>query len=98
MEDSPRSFNGNLAGNQERHRTRRRTIDLDLIDFGGLRSSLDEMILPHPRAHARDFVLAPLGELKACEVCRLLCGCCRRERKEGPSSRAGCDFISLKKG
>ena len=40
-----------------------RTIDLDLIDFGGLVRRDPALTLPHPRAHARDFVLKPLAEL-----------------------------------
>jgi len=40
-----------------------RTIDLDLIDFGGVRMDTPELILPHPRAHLRDFVLIPLREV-----------------------------------
>lgn len=40
-----------------------RTIDIDLIDFGGQRIDTPELTLPHPRAHQRDFVLRPLAEL-----------------------------------
>ena len=40
-----------------------RTIDLDLIDFGGLRSDDPELTLPHPRARERDFVMRPLAEM-----------------------------------
>lgn len=40
-----------------------RTIDLDLIDFGGLVRNTPELTLPHPRAKARAFVMAPLAEL-----------------------------------
>lgn len=40
-----------------------RTIDIDLIDFGGEVINTPELILPHPRAHLRDFVLKPLAEL-----------------------------------
>lgn len=40
-----------------------RTIDIDLIDFGGLRLETPELVLPHPRAQTRDFVLRPLAEL-----------------------------------
>ena len=40
-----------------------RTIDIDLIDFGGQVISTPELTLPHPRAHLRDFVKTPLREL-----------------------------------
>ena len=40
-----------------------RTIDIDLIDFGGQVINTPELILPHPRAHLRDFVQRPLHEL-----------------------------------
>ena len=40
-----------------------RTIDIDLIDFGGLEIDTPELVLPHPRAKAREFVLTPLREL-----------------------------------
>lgn len=40
-----------------------RTIDIDLIDFGGTKMDTPELTLPHPRAKERDFVLAPLAEL-----------------------------------
>ena len=36
-----------------------RTIDLDLIQYGSLLSSAEELTLPHPRAHERRFVLEP---------------------------------------
>ena len=40
-----------------------RTIDIDLIDFGGRVITTPELTLPHPRAHLRDFVRRPLAEL-----------------------------------
>ena len=40
-----------------------RTIDIDLIDFGGMVIDTPELVLPHPRAHFRDFVQTPLREL-----------------------------------
>ena len=40
-----------------------RTIDIDLIDFNGLVIDTPELVLPHPRARLRDFVLRPLAEL-----------------------------------
>ena len=41
-----------------------RTIDLDLIQYGGLLSYADELLLPHPRAHERRFVLEPWAEIE----------------------------------
>jgi 2-amino-4-hydroxy-6-hydroxymethyldihydropteridine diphosphokinase len=41
-----------------------RTIDLDLIQYGTIISSADEVILPHPRAHERRFVLEPWFEIE----------------------------------
>ena len=40
-----------------------RTIDLDLVDFGGISLSGPELTLPHPRAREREFVMRPLAEL-----------------------------------
>jgi 2-amino-4-hydroxy-6-hydroxymethyldihydropteridine diphosphokinase len=40
-----------------------RTLDLDLIDLGGLELESPRLTLPHPRAHERDFVLAPWLEV-----------------------------------
>jgi len=36
-----------------------RTLDIDLISYGDLRSYDEKLTLPHPRAHERAFVLAP---------------------------------------
>lgn len=36
-----------------------RTLDIDVISYGDLRSYDERLILPHPRAHERAFVLAP---------------------------------------
>ena len=41
-----------------------RTIDLDLIQYGTLLSYADELLLPHPRAHERRFVLEPWAEIE----------------------------------
>jgi 2-amino-4-hydroxy-6-hydroxymethyldihydropteridine diphosphokinase len=40
-----------------------RALDLDLIAFGAVALKRPELTLPHPRAHQRRFVLAPLAEL-----------------------------------
>jgi 2-amino-4-hydroxy-6-hydroxymethyldihydropteridine diphosphokinase len=36
-----------------------RTLDIDVVDFGGERSDDPGLTLPHPRAHERAFVLGP---------------------------------------
>ena len=41
-----------------------RTLDLDLVDFGGLVSSDERLELPHPRAWERAFVLRPWFDLE----------------------------------
>lgn len=48
-----------------------RTIDIDLLDFGGLRLDVPELTLPHPRAFSRAFVTELLREVSD--------GCPRRE-------------------
>ena len=40
-----------------------RTCDIDIIDWYGKIINFKEIILPHPRAHLRNFVLYPLKEL-----------------------------------
>jgi 2-amino-4-hydroxy-6-hydroxymethyldihydropteridine diphosphokinase len=40
-----------------------RLLDLDLIAFGARTLNTPELILPHPRAHLRRFVLQPLAEI-----------------------------------
>lgn len=40
-----------------------RSVDLDLIDFNGRVRRAPPPVLPHPRAHLRGFVLAPLAEV-----------------------------------
>jgi len=40
-----------------------RPLDLDLIAFGNETRNSPELILPHPRAHLRKFVLQPLSEI-----------------------------------
>ena len=40
-----------------------RTLDLDVIDMGGLVRPAPDPVLPHPRAHLRLFVLLPLRDV-----------------------------------
>ncbi len=62
---APSVLLGLLHGIEQRHgrvRVERwgdRTLDLDLIAYGDVRSDAAELTLPHPRAALRDFVLRP---------------------------------------
>lgn len=44
-------------------RNQSRTLDLDIIDFGGQQIDAPDLTLPHPRATSRAFVLLPLQEV-----------------------------------
>ncbi len=46
-------------GRERRERWGDRTLDLDLIAYGDVRSAARELTLPHPRAAERVFVLDP---------------------------------------
>jgi 2-amino-4-hydroxy-6-hydroxymethyldihydropteridine diphosphokinase len=50
-------------GRERAERWGDRTLDLDIVDYAGLRSSGENLTLPHPRAHERDFVLRPWLEV-----------------------------------
>jgi 2-amino-4-hydroxy-6-hydroxymethyldihydropteridine diphosphokinase len=57
-----------IENQQGRVRTERwgaRTLDLDILVFDQLIENSDHLTLPHPRAHERAFVLAPLNDLDA---------------------------------
>ena len=62
-----------------------RTLDLDLLLYGGLELSSARLTLPHPRMQERNFVLYPLSDLEP--ELTLPCGtplgslleCCPRE-------------------
>jgi 2-amino-4-hydroxy-6-hydroxymethyldihydropteridine diphosphokinase len=42
-----------------------RTLDLDLLNYADLICADPELLLPHPGAHERDFVLVPWCEIAA---------------------------------
>ena len=41
-----------------------RTLDLDIVSMGGVRVHEPDLMVPHPRAHERAFVLAPWLEVE----------------------------------
>lgn len=59
-----RQIETNLGRPSVHPRNVSRTIDLDLLYFGGLRIDTPELQLPHPRLHERAFVLRPLAEIR----------------------------------
>ena len=50
-------------GRERSFRDAPRTLDLDLLLYGGVAISSGRLTLPHPRMHQRAFVLAPLVEI-----------------------------------
>lgn len=67
----PRELLGILQNLEQAHDRERpfhnapRTLDLDLLSYGGLCMRHPVLTLPHPRMTQRAFVLAPLAELMA---------------------------------
>lgn len=50
-------------GRRRRERWGPRTLDIDLLLYGGQVFAEPQLVVPHPRLHRRRFVLAPLCEL-----------------------------------
>ena len=52
------------AGRPEKHSSRQsRELDLDIILFGSQKIRTERLIVPHPRAFQRAFVLVPLNDI-----------------------------------
>jgi 2-amino-4-hydroxy-6-hydroxymethyldihydropteridine diphosphokinase len=51
------------AGRERPYPNAPRTLDLDLLLYGGARIASPRLLVPHPRMHERAFVLVPLGEI-----------------------------------
>ncbi|MGG5808144.1 2-amino-4-hydroxy-6-hydroxymethyldihydropteridine diphosphokinase [Falsiroseomonas sp. CW058] len=52
-----------IFGRVRPYRDAPRTLDLDLVGIGAVRRDTPDPVLPHPRMHARAFVLAPLCDV-----------------------------------
>lgn len=50
-----------------------RTIDLDLLLYGDMKIQTEQLVLPHPEMHRRQFVLEPLVEIAPEMVHPVLC-------------------------
>ena len=53
----------NIFGRERKLVNEPRVIDLDLIDYSNKIFRNKEIVIPHPRAHQRRFVMEPLAEL-----------------------------------
>ena len=51
------------GGRQRHERWGPRTLDIDIITFGDAAIDEPDLVVPHPRAAERAFVLAPLAEI-----------------------------------
>jgi 2-amino-4-hydroxy-6-hydroxymethyldihydropteridine diphosphokinase len=51
------------AGRERPYRNAPRTLDLDLLLYGGARIQSARLTVPHPRMHERAFVLVPLAQI-----------------------------------
>lgn len=51
------------AGRERPYRNAPRTLDLDILLYGDQRIATAALCIPHPRMHARAFVLVPLAEI-----------------------------------
>lgn len=59
----------NEAGRERPYRNAPRVLDCDLLLYDQLLLNTEKLMLPHPRMHARGFVLLPLFEIApACEI------------------------------
>ncbi len=68
-----------------------RTLDIDIVYVEGVRVKSKELVIPHPRAFERGFVIAPLADLSpavALEISPSLYGALKRE-----SPRVGTEVL-----
>jgi dihydroneopterin aldolase/2-amino-4-hydroxy-6-hydroxymethyldihydropteridine diphosphokinase len=53
-----------IHGREREVRNGPRTLDIDLIVYGDVMGVTDDLVLPHPRAYQRAFVLAPWSAME----------------------------------
>ena len=59
----------NECGRVRKERWGDRTLDIDIVFFGKHIISDDDLIIPHPEYHNRDFVLTPLKQIAPDFIC-----------------------------
>ena len=83
-----------------------RSIDLDLIDYSNKVLNNKNLIIPHPRAHLRKFVMGPLAEINpywihpilkvnVLDILKKLESMEEELRKPPPESRDGKKYLQL---
>ncbi|WP_114970779.1 2-amino-4-hydroxy-6-hydroxymethyldihydropteridine diphosphokinase [Rhodoferax ferrireducens] len=51
------------AGRERTYLNAPRTLDIDILTYGGASVNSPTLVIPHPRMHVRAFVLLPLAEI-----------------------------------
>lgn len=77
------------GGRRRRLRNDPRTIDVDILFFGGRALRTPDLVVPHPRFRERNFVLEPLREIARTVPVPPFAGELRRMVGEGMVRRAG---------
>jgi dihydroneopterin aldolase/2-amino-4-hydroxy-6-hydroxymethyldihydropteridine diphosphokinase len=72
-----------------------RTLDVDIVQYGGLVASADDLELPHPRARERAFVLVPWAEVDPGAVLHGLGGGPVARLAETAPDRPGIRWLAL---
>lgn len=85
----------NVHGRTREERWGPRTLDVDLITYGNLTDSADDLEVPHPRAHERAFVLEPWSQIAPEAVLNGLGGGPVAQLAATAPDRAGIRWLAL---